>query len=363
MGVHDRIRELEEELRTTKYNKRTQQHVGLVKAKLAKLKTDATKKGGGGKSEGYAVRKSGDATVALLGFPSVGKSTLLNQLTNANSAVAAYEFTTLDVIPGLLEYRHAKIQILDVPGIVSGAASGRGRGKEVLGVIRSADLILILVDALKPQQRDLLLQEVFDSGIRLNKEKPEVKLARKNKGGLSISTTVRLTKLKKDTIAAILREMGVMNADVVIREDITDDDLIDVIEGNRVYTPSVVLVNKSDLIDAATAQQLKKQIQPDLFISAHNNQGMEETKAAIFDRLNLIRIYLKEVGKKADLEEPLVMKSPCTIKNICTKLHKDFVKKFKFARVWGASAKFDGQIFRKIDKELSDSDILEIHLT
>ena len=128
----ERIKELEEELSTTKYNKRTQGHIGLVKAKIARLKEEQQRKQAGkGKTEGYSVKRSGDATAIIVGFPSVGKSTLLNALTNAKSEVAAYAFTTLTCIPGLMEYKHAKIQILDVPGIVEGAASGRGRGKEI----------------------------------------------------------------------------------------------------------------------------------------------------------------------------------------------------------------------------------------
>ena len=77
----DKIKELEDELKTTKYNKATQGHIGLVKAKLAMLKDKQVSRGKTGKSEhGYSVRKSGDATVLLLGFPSTGKSTLLNKL-------------------------------------------------------------------------------------------------------------------------------------------------------------------------------------------------------------------------------------------------------------------------------------------
>ena len=97
-------------------------------------------------------------------------------------------------------------------------------------------------------------------------------------------------------------------------------------------------------------------------ISAEKRENIEELKDLIFDKLNFIRIYLKEVKKKPDLEEPLIMFKGCTIRAVCNKLHKDFVTKFKFARVWGKSAKFDGQKFMKLGKGLQDKDILELHM-
>jgi uncharacterized protein len=85
----------------------------------------------GGPGEGFEVQKYGDGRVALIGFPSVGKSTLLNQLTGTESEAAAYEFTTLTCIPGVIHYKGAKIQMLDLPGIIEGAAQGKGRGRQV----------------------------------------------------------------------------------------------------------------------------------------------------------------------------------------------------------------------------------------
>ena len=114
--IKTQLAEFQKELSGTKYNKRTQGAVGLLKAKIAMLKEKAASRAkGGGKPGGFQVRKTGDGTAILVGFPSVGKSTLLNAITNAHSEVGTYAFTTLTVIPGVLEYGHAKIQILDMP--------------------------------------------------------------------------------------------------------------------------------------------------------------------------------------------------------------------------------------------------------
>lgn len=361
VDYYEQIKELEAELSKMQYNKRTQFHYGLVRAKIARLRDAEVSRGKGKKApEGYSVKKSGDATVVLVGFPSSGKSTLLNTLTHAKSEVAAYAFTTLTVIPGLLVHSHAKIQILDVPGIVEGAASGRGRGREVLAVMRTAELCIILIDVSYPEHLPVLRKEIYDSGLRLDKKPPVVKIVKKPKGGLDIASTIKLTKIDFETVKAILKEFRIHNADVVIRTDIDADELIDVIEGNKIYIPSVIALNKIDMVDSETLERVKKVVKPDICISAEQKINTEHLKDVIFRKLDLIRIYCKEVGKKADLEVPMIMKRNSTIKDMCNKLHKDFIAKFKFAKVWGSS-KFPGQklAFPYIIK---DKDIVEIHL-
>ncbi|HJO01782.1 MAG TPA: GTPase, partial [Candidatus Woesearchaeota archaeon] len=310
----------------------------------------------------YAVRKTGDGTVVLLGFPSVGKSTLLNALTNADSPVGTYAFTTLTVIPGILNYKYAKIQVLDVPGVVRGAAAGTGRGKEVLAVIRNADLILFLIDVFHPEHFDVLKKEVYDADVRINQKFPDVKIIKTARGGINIGTTVRLTKIGKKTAEDILKEFKINNANVVIREDINADQMIDVIEGNKAYLPAIVVLNKIDMVGKEELNNIKNKIKPDLCVSAEKNIGVEDLKELIYKKLKIIRIYLKEFNKKADMEEPLIMWQGCTLKDLCLKLHKDFVDKFKFAKVWGHSSKFPGQKIVKLDHVLQDKDIVELRM-
>ena len=359
---YDKIKELEQELSTTKYNKRTQHHIGLVKARIAGLKKkELARSASKGKKEGYSVRKTGDGTVIILGFPSVGKSTLLNSITNADSPIGTYDFTTLKVIPGIMDHKHAKIQILDVPGVVSGAASGRGRGKEVLAIIRNCDLVIILLDINHLKAYNVLCKELYEAGIRLNQEKPDVRIKKKARGGIQIGKTVHLPDLDDKTIKSILKEFSISNAEVLIRTRINADQFIDCIEGNRKYLPGIVIVNK---IDLAAPEQIvdAKKIFPDaLFICANKGDYTNELKEKIYNGLELISIYLKEVGKKADLKIPLIMNKGCIIRDVCSKLHRDFITKFKYARVWGRSAKFDGQMLR-LKHKLLDGDVVELHL-
>src|SRR3989339_634442 len=331
-----KVKELEEELSTTKYNKKTQGHIGLVKAKLAKIKEEYQRKAAAkGKGEGFSVKRSGDATAIIVGFPSVGKSTLLNAITNANSPVGAYAFTTLTCIPGLMEYNHSKIQVLDVPGIVEGAATGRGRGREVLACAQSADLVLIIVDVFSPEHLKVVKQEIYDTGLRLNQKPPQVKIARRLRGGIDLGLTVKLTKVTEEAIKNILKEFRLENSSIVIREDITDDQLIDAIEGNKKYVPAITVLNKIDMVDEEELERVKTIVKPDICISAELKTGTGELKDLIFKKLEFIRVYCKEAGKKADMGVPLIMRKSNTLRDVCTKLHKDFVSKFRFARVWG----------------------------
>ena len=365
-SVEEQIRELEDELKNTPYNKATSKHIGRLKAKLAKIRDEAVTRAmassGGG--EGYSVKKSGDATVVLVGFPSVGKSTLLNRLTGTNlSETAAYAFTTVSVIPGAMEHRGAKIQVLDIPGLIAGAAMGKGRGKEVIAVVRSADLILILVDVFNEQHTDVLLRELHDAGIRINRHKPDITIKKAGSGGIRLNT-VGNVDLEIEEIRSILAENKIVNADVLIRGEVTQDDFIDAMIGNRVYVPAFIAVNKVDLVDEKTRAEIEKKLtrrfgEPPVMVSAHSGYRIEDLKDTIFDSLEFMRVYLKPVGGPADMEEPLIIRIPATVEDVCNRLHRDFADKFRYARVWGESAKHDAQRVG-ITHQLADGDILSI---
>ncbi len=356
------IKDLEDKIAKTKYNKSTQFAIGLMKAKLAKLKEKQESRGSGTKKmDGYDVRKTGDGTVILIGFPSVGKSTLLNDLTNAESKTAAYAFTTLTVVPGVMHYQDAKIQILDVPGIVRGAAAGTGRGREVLSVMRSADLAILVIDVNQPEHYDAIVKEVRDAHIRVNQERPDVKITKQSTGGIKVAATVPLTKIDHETVKAICKEFRLMNADIIIRTDIDADEFIDCLEGNKQYIPAITIVNKIDMATEKQIEHVVRLVKADLAVSAKEKIYIEQLKGVIFEKLDLIRVYLKEPGKEADLKVPLIVSRKSTVASVCNKLHKDFVKKFKFCRVWGKSSKFPGQKLM-LEHRLLDRDILEIHL-
>ena len=362
MALEDQIRAAEEEIQRTQYNKATQHHIGKLKAKLARLKDEKEKRiaksGGGG--PGYAVRKSGHASVALVGFPSVGKSTLLNAITSAQSEVAAYDFTTLDVIPGLLEYKGAKMQILDMPGIIRGASKGRGRGREVISVARICDLVLLMVDVFETNV-NVLAEELTSAAMRLNAKPPDVVVKKRTRGGVNVNATVPLTKITEEMAADMVREFGHLSADVVIRQDVSEDELVDALAGNRVYAPAIVVLNKIDLVGGDYLRQVEKRLAAwrIVAISAEKKEGLDRLKEEIYRSLKFIRIYLKPHGKEADMKEPLIVKEASTVGMVCDALHRDFRAKFRFANVWGKSANHPGQRVG-LEHKLVDEDILMV---
>ena len=360
-SLEEQILEVEEEIRNTSYNKATQLHIGRLKAKLAVLRlereTRAKGKGGG---TGYAVRKSGHATVGLVGYPSVGKSTLLNRLTAAQSEAAAYDFTTVSIIPGMLRWGGASIQILDMPGLVPGASRGRGRGREVLSVVRSVDLVLFLID---PEHRDLrgLVRELEGAGVRINERPPRVVIQRNDRGGLTVSSTVRLSHLAGGLALPIAREFGLHNGSIVFREDATADQLIDVLAGNRVYVTGLLAVNKAELLSAEQRSEIVRDVRPyePIFVSAREAIGLDGLVARIGRALRFIRIYVKPPGKPPDRDEPVILRSGDTIASLLHRLPEELDRTFRAAQVWGPSARFPGQTVGR-EHTLADEDVVTI---
>ncbi len=362
MGVPEKIKKIEEDLLKTQVNKKTEHHVGLLRAKLSKLKAEQEeqqiRRVGG--TVGYDVKKSGDATVVLIGLPSVGKSTLLNRLTNAKSKVASYHFTTLEVVPGMMDYNGARIQVLDLPGVIKGASSGRGLGKRVLAVARSADLVLFIVDVFQPEARSLLEKELRITGIRVDEEPPNVTIENTTSGGVSVANQGKLTKMTEPLVKEMLRIYDINHARVMIREDIDVEELIDVLLGNRVYAPSLTVMNKIDLVNAGFTSELEKKLKYDFVpISAEADVNVAALKEEIYKRLDFVRIFMRRRTGETDFVEPMIVKNGSTVLEVCNKVHRAMKDDFRYAQVWGKSVKFGGQRVG-ISHRLMDKDVLTI---
>lgn len=348
----------------TQKNKATEYHLGQLKAKLAKLRAQLQEppKNSSGAGEGFEVTKYGDGRVALIGFPSVGKSTLLTQLTGTSSEVAAYEFTTLTCIPGVIHYNNAKIQLLDLPGIIEGAAEGKGRGRQVIAVCKSADLLLMVLDAGKPHfHREILTRELESVGIRLNRNPPNITFKPKKTGGITVNSMIPLTHLDDKMVQRICAEYKIHNADFLFKEDSTVDDLIDVIQGNRKYIKCLYVYNKVDVCSIEEVDEIARRPNS-IPISCYHKLNLDGLLNRIWDMMGLVRVYTKKVGYKPDFSDPVVLsedRGGITVEHLCSNIHASLLKQFNHALVWGTSAKHLPQRCG-IAHKLSDEDVVQI---
>jgi uncharacterized protein len=281
--------------------------------------------------------------------------------------LAALQFTTLTCIPGNIHVKGTKIQLLDLPGIIEGAAHGKGRGRQVIAVAKSSDLVLMVLDAGKEAEKNhraILEAELEAVGLRLNQEPPNVYFRKKKTGGIKISFMVPQTKLGPEpakNLENILREYRHHNADVVVREEITIEQFIDVIEGNRKYIRCLYVWNKADCVTIEDCDRLAREPNS-IVISAHLKLNLDRLVESMWDDLRLTRVYTKKRGLPPDLVEPVIMtrgRHGCTVEAFCDHIHKDMKKTLKFALVWGKSAKHSPQTVG-LGHILSDEDVIQL---
>ncbi len=335
--INQQIEEIQEVLRKTPHHKATNGFIGAMRAKIARLKdrevesSSKSSVGGGG----YAVKKQGDATLVLIGPPSAGKSTLINCLTNAESKVAAYAFTTVSVIPGMLKYKEAYIQILDVPGLIENASIGKGRGKEVLSVARGADLLVIMTDPKRLKFFEKILFEMKKAGIRINKRRPSVRIEKEISGGLTIVSNIK-QDFDLNDVKGIAQEFGIKNGRVILKEKLTIDQVIDSFSERIVYKSAIFVVNKSDTDKEHKFSDL-------IYISAEKGEGIEDFKEIIWKELGLVTVYLIEKNDKPNFKNPIVMREKTTLLDVSKKIGSNFSNSTNLAKIWGKTAKFEGQ--------------------
>ncbi len=338
--------ELTSEYSKTKHNKATNKHLGILRAKIAKVKHEletSSRRSG----TGYSVRKSGNATIVLVGFPNAGKSSLLRVLTGVDSKVADYAFTTIDVIPGMMEYNGAKIQILDLPGLIQGAHVGRGGSMKIISVIRIADLMLFVVDINTYPQLYQLVEEIGLLNIRVNRKKPNIRLEKSFAGGMEIEGNGHAVP-KKDVITGILNEFKIFNGKIIFYQDATEDMIIDFIADNCVYMRGVVALNKIDTADQKRVDAVRSEIESRtgmhvIPISAKMAQNISELRRLVFNGLGLIRVYLKPKDGTADFDRPMVLDSGSDITEVVRRINSKLIKSARFAYISGPSSKFPNQ--------------------
>ena len=343
--LEGKLGELEEEFAKTQSNKATHKHLGILKSKIARIKKEVVEASKKQKGEGYFVKKSGDGTVALVGFPSAGKSSLINRLTDIKSKTAHYAFTTTTIIPAIMIHRDAHIQIFDLPGLIEEAHKGAGGGASVLSAIKSADLLVFVIGADDRRcNLDFILHELESFRIYVNKEMPKVQVKRMEKGG-GVKIEVNRSGMDDNTVKEIFKAVGEYNAYVQIWDRLSEDELVAIISKRSRYINGIVALNKIDLEEdyEKLAERISRKYGMEVVpISATNSTNIDAMKEAIYMNLGLIRIWLKP-RLRSERATPMTTKRGYTVGEVARLVHTEIVNELKCAYVKGKSVKFANQ--------------------
>ncbi len=305
----EKIATLEELISTIPKHKGTDKLRADLRRKLSKLKeASAQRKGASRRESAFQVDKEGAGQVVVVGPANVGKSSLVAALTNATPEVADYPYTTQLPVPGMMPVDDIQVQLVDTPPL------GREyTDPQLLNLIRHADLILLVVDLQANP-----IEQLEDS-------------------------------------LAILRENRIIP--LHMKEDYPE-------ERRLTFIPLLTVVNKVDDEgwdeDFEVLCELLGSGCPMLPFSATAGRHFERLKRAIYERLEIIRIYAKPPGREPDFSAPFVLKRGSTVEDFAAKVHRDFVEKLKSARVWGSGV-YAGQMVGR-DHILHDGDVVELRI-
>jgi small GTP-binding protein len=303
----ERIRLLEELISTVPKHKGTDKLRADLRRRLSKLKSSAHKsKGASRHDSAWQFDKEGAGQVVIIGLANVGKSALLQALTNASPEISAFPFTTRLPTPGMMMVGDVPIQIIDTPPL-----DREYLEPELFDLIRRADILIIVLDLqtypIEQLQRAIdILAEHHISPIT---------------GTQNVAQQTTITQ--KQTL--------------IVANKCDDDELQELFE---IFC------------------ELMEEDWSCIPISAVSGRNLQRLQQEVFSRLGIMRVYAKPPGKEADLTAPFVLRDGSTVEEFAGKVHKDFVKNLKMARVWGSSS-FEGQIVGR-DYVLRDGDIIEL---
>ncbi|MEM2320820.1 MAG: GTPase [Candidatus Bathyarchaeia archaeon] len=366
----EKIRLMREFLSLVPKHKGTSKLVANIRRRIAELERElerskARRRGGGAS---FAIPREGAGQIVVLGPPNVGKSSLLAAVTNAKPEISPLPFTTQKPIPGMLQYEDIQFQLVEAPAIVKGAAEGRMNGPQILSLARNADGLIIMVDLSDDplNQFHVVRSELDKAGILIEKPEGEVEITRRACGaGIQIIGGGSLVNCTYEDVRSLLEGYRVTSAVLRISGRVTLDDIEDALFSSNVYKPAIVVANKLDLPGAkanllSLEDGARKFKVPLLAVSCLSGEGLKKLGESIFRVLGVVRVYTKEPSSKEPSEKPLVVRSGTSVIDIAKRLHSEIYKNFKYARIWGPSAKYPGERVGPTHI-LVDGDIIEIH--
>ena len=364
----EKLAALQEMLATAPKHKAAEHQLMELKKKISEIKKSIEKERVQAKKSAahpeFSVKKEGNAQVVFVGFPNIGKSTLLSKITNARPKVANYAFTTLVPNIGILEVNGVKIQTVDLPGLIEGAAEGKGSARALLAVVRNADGIIMMATLERDPaiQVEKMLNELNKARIYVNEERPKVDIRPNTTGGIIIEGANLLKNTNLETVKELCRSMGHSSAVLTIKdENVGLAGIAKALDTGSEYKKGLVICTKKDIARFSGNDIPRKNplFKKEHVLEISQDDDLRYLGEKIFERLNLIRIYTKKPDEQPKMDQPMVLRKGTTVIEACRSIHKELAKNFKYARLWG-SAKFPGQRVSP-DYPLHEGDIMEVH--
>jgi hypothetical protein len=310
-------------LRTIPKHKGTEHLQAEIKTRIKELADEAggTRRGGVRGGPDLVVRHEGAAQVALVGPPNAGKSSLHARLTGSHAAVGPYPFTTKHPQPGMLAHEDVQLQLVDLPPVAADYLE-----PWMSGTLHNADAAALVVDLSDPGCVDQL------AAIEARLEEKRVSLVPRP------------------------------GAPPVAGPGEDEDEALDPF---RVRLPTLLLANKADLFaDPEAELAVFREIAPDPFdslaVSAETGAGLAAVGPGLFALLGIVRVYSKVPGHPPDLGRPFTLRGGGTVRDVALQVHRGLARELKFARIWGASAGFEGQQVSAAHP-VADRDVVELH--
>jgi len=297
--IDEKIEIIERMIAIMPHHKGTDKLLAAHRAKIAKLKEERERRPQSQKKGDtlWNVKKEGAGQVLFIGFPNSGKSSLVSNLTGEELEIADYPFTTRHLLMRMMRFEDIMIQLVDTTAI-----GDENTHMWFRNMIKKADVIVFVIG----------LSDSLDTEFELIME--EVK--RYNPG--------------------------------------FDQDNSNI----------VIVINKIDFTEYAKNLEEFESIVGRRYkvvpLSVKNDVDLYYLKEILFKTLGIIRLYSKLPGKKADLEVPFILYKGSTVKNAAERIHKDFVSKLRYAKLWREGS-LSGKMVSK-DFVLEDKDVIELHL-
>ena len=327
----EQLAALNEMMATIPKHKGTEHMRADIRRRMAKVRTEAARKRTSGRGPTWHhVPREGAGQEVLIGAPNAGKSRLLAALSNATPVVAPYPFSTRTPLPGMVPFENVQIQLIDLPPIAAETAE-----PWLFALIRQADGALLVADLasddlLSSMEETLTLLERFNVRLGRGGAPSEGDGDPGGRGGSE---------------GAGASEGGAPEGAA---------------SGS---VPTILVAAKADAPGAEGRLDILRELcagrWPILAVSAETGVNVDALRAEMFRLLDVIRVYTKARGRRADLSVPFVLKRGTTVQDAAAVVHKDFADRLKYARIWGTRM-FEGQMVQR-EHVLEDGDILELH--